>query len=123
MVVVQLFCGVETRLLTLESGQMIRGRIESEGIATLEDENTKLPKEVRTWQIALVDAQDRPSGVRVSILSSAQLDREIPPVFRSGNVCIICRGGEINIKGGKKRMTEYFVLEILGTANSNAAGA
>jgi len=112
------------RLLTLEAGQMIIGRIESEGIATIEDENTKLPKEIRTWQIALCDREQKPTGVRVSILSSAQLDREIPPVHKSGNAAIICRGGEIQIKGGKRRMTEYFVLEVQpGTVIPAGVGA
>lgn len=97
------------QLLTLQSGQMITGLIDTRGTTTLEDENTKQPKEVGTWQISLVGPDRKPTGLRVSILSSSQLDRMLPEHLATGRAVIIARGGDIKIKGGKKNMTEYFV--------------
>lgn len=98
------------QLLTLTAGQMITGLVDTTGTTELEDENTRLPKTIATWQISLVDPVTlAPNGLRVSILSSAQLDRMLPPHLGTGRPVIIARGGEIAIKGGKRRMSEYFV--------------
>jgi hypothetical protein len=91
------------QLLSLKPGQQITGILEGHGpAAEFIDNNTGEVKEVATWIIA------DPSGtVRVSILSSAQLDKKCNG-FIGGEVTI-ARGNDVNI-GGSRRMTEYFVF-------------
>jgi hypothetical protein len=94
------------QLFSLEEGQMIEGILEGNGPVA---EFTKVNKdtgevttnEVKTWIIA-----DKTKSLRVSILSSAQLDRKLLGFI--GCPVKIARGKDKNIGDGK-RMTEYMV--------------
>jgi hypothetical protein len=101
------------QMLTLEKGQQITGVLYESGTSVIEDKNTKLPKEVRTWKIELRHPQTWAPGPRVSILGSAQLDRQLDSILsRSqgifGQAVVIARGGETKTGKGNN-MTEYFV--------------
>jgi len=90
------------QILSLKEGQMIEGILEGNGpVAEFTNEEGEVTY-VKTWIIA-----DPSGAVRVSILSSAQLDRKLNG-FRAGPVKI-ARGKDVNIAGTKKRMTEYTV--------------
>lgn len=91
------------QILSLKEGQMIEGILEGNGpVAEFTNEDTGEVTQVQTWIIA-----DPTGAVRVSILSSAQLDRKLNG-FRGGPVKI-ARGKDVNVSGTKKRMTEYTV--------------
>lgn len=91
------------QLLSLKAGQEITGILEGHGpVAEFADQDTGVIKEVNTWVIA-----DSTRTVRVSILSSAQLDKKLNG-FIGGEVTI-ARQGDVNIGGGR-RMTEYIVF-------------
>ncbi len=88
--------------LTLEEGQMIDGFLEGEGPpAEVTDQTTKEMKEVRTWVIRSHDG-----NARVSILTSAQLEKKLPP-FIGGPVKII-RGKDLKTSNAR-RVTDYLV--------------
>lgn len=98
------------QIMKIEIGQMITGLIASQGEAEIEDSNTRTPKIVKTWQIELVDPTTRePNGITVSILGSAQLDRQLPKWLGTPRVAVIARGQDTTIKGGARRMAQYFV--------------
>lgn len=97
------------QLLTLEEGSEIVAFVASEGIAEIEDINTKQPKQVANWQLMLLDPNTLSTGPRVSILGSAQLDRQLRTLV--GRIAVIARGGEVKTGKGR-RMTEYFVGEL-----------
>lgn len=84
----------------LKEGQMIMGFLEGNG-PEAEFENDRGPSVVKTWII-----RHPKLGVRLSILSSVQLDKKLDP-FIGGEVYIY-RGKDENI-GGSKRMTNYEV--------------
>lgn len=90
----------------LEEGDMVEGVLEGNGPdAELEqvDRATREVKTniVKTWIIA------HPSGgQRISILSSAQLDRKLPPFI--GSIVKIVRGKDIETRNGQ-RVTDYLV--------------
>lgn len=91
---------------SMEEGQMIEGVLEGNGPeAEFEhlDKHTGVvtTNTVQTWIIASYDGSKR-----LSILSSVQLDRKLPP-FVGGAVKIV-RGKDINIDGGR-RVTDYLV--------------
>jgi len=88
----------------LEEGEMITGLLEGRGPSTTfsqEDPFSKqvVTREVDTWIIAM-------GGVRMSILSSVQLDRKLPPCI--GEVVHIFRGKEQRTNKGF-RVTDYMV--------------
>lgn len=90
----------------LEEGDRITGILEGNGpVAELEkfDKVTKenIVQRVNTWIIASPDGSER-----VSILSSVQLDRKLPP-FVGGEVTII-RGKDLPTGNGQ-RVTDYAV--------------
>ena len=81
----------------------IEGFLEGHGpMAEFTDTDTGEVTYVKTWIIANHD-----KSVRISILSSAQLDRQLNGFI--GSWVKIARGGEVNIAGTRKRMTEYAV--------------
>lgn len=91
------------QILSLKEGQVVEGILEGNGpMAEFTDGETGEVTCVKTWVIA-----DPTGAVRISILSSAQLDRKLNG-FIGGQVKI-ARGKEVNIAGTKKRMTEYMV--------------
>lgn len=88
----------------LEEGEMIQGVLEGRGPSTTfsqEDPFTKqvVTREVDTWIIAN-------GGLRMSILSSVQLDRKLPPCI--GAYVQIFRGKEQRTNKGF-RVTDYMV--------------
>lgn len=94
------------QIMSLEPYQKVEGILEGNGPdAEFEhlDKATGVvtTSVVKTW---IISAQN--GGQRISILSSAQLDRKLPP-FVGGTVTII-RGLDINTGNGQ-RVTEYLV--------------
>ena len=90
------------QIVELKAGFVYHGILEGNGPdAELTDAMTREMKVIQTWIL-----RDKDSGVRISFLSSAQLDRKLPG-FVGGEVKI-ARGSDRNIGGGK-RLTEYFV--------------
>lgn len=91
------------QLMSLKEGQMIEGICEGNGPdAEFHDNDTGEVTYVKTWIIA-----DPTGAVRVSILSSVQLDRKLLGFI--GCPVKIARGKDANIAGTRKRMTEYQV--------------
>lgn len=94
------------QILKLEEGDMVHGVLEGNG-PTAEFQNLNpLTKEVTTSQVQTWIIASIGGGQRVSILSSAQLDRKLAP-FVGGEVKIV-RGKDINTNNGQ-RVTEYLV--------------
>jgi hypothetical protein len=94
------------QLLKLEEGDMVHGILEGNGPVAEFEHVDKATKEVthnfvQTWIIRAING-----GQRVSILSSAQLDRKLAP-FVGGEVKIV-RGRDINTSNGQ-RVTDYLV--------------
>ncbi len=90
------------QVMSLEEGQKVEGILEGNGpMAEIRDRDTGEVKEVATWIIASKDGTQR-----VSILSSAQLDKKLPPFI--GGLVKIVRGKDIKISNGH-RCTEYLV--------------
>ena len=88
------------QLLTLKLGQTLIGVLESNGPdAEFVDEATGVVTHVKTWIVSN-------AGVRVSILSSVQLDKKLPP-FMGGEVSIT-RGQDI--RNGTSLYTDYLVM-------------
>lgn len=95
------------QLLTLEEGQLIHGILEGPGVPaefTEIDPRTKesIVSTVQTWIVRSLT-----SKVRVSILSSAQLDKKLPEWI--GCEVKIARGPEQKSKKGRGSYTEYLV--------------
>jgi hypothetical protein len=91
------------QLFKLAEGQKIEGILEGNGpVAEFTDGDTGEVSYVKTWIIA-----DPTGALRVSILSSAQLDRKLNGFI--GQKVKIARGKDVNIAGTRKRMTEYMV--------------
>ena len=90
------------QLKSLEEGEMVAGYLEGNGPeAEFADKDTGEVKTVKTWIISAPDG-----GQRISILSSAQLDRKLPP-FVGGPVKIV-RGKDLKTGNGH-RVTDYLV--------------
>lgn len=95
------------QIYKLEVGEMVTGVLEGNGPSTEFERINKatgVVEEIATVQTWIIASQD--GRKRISILSSVQLDRKLPP-FVGGLVKII-RGKDINIDGGR-RVTEYMV--------------
>jgi hypothetical protein len=91
------------QILSLQKGQMVEGILEGNGpVAEFTDEDTGEVSHVNTWVI-----RDPSGAMRVSILSSAQLDRKC--IGFIGHFIKIARGEDVPVKGTKRRMTEYLV--------------
>lgn len=91
---------------SLEEGEMVVGFLEGNGPDAEFTDTDKATGEVKhkivkTWIIAAPDG-----GQRISILSSAQLDRKLPPFV--GGVVKIVRGKDVKTGGGF-RVTDYLV--------------
>jgi hypothetical protein len=88
--------------IALEPGQKISGILEGMGPGNdFADEDTGIIRHVDSWVIASPD-----KSLRVSILSSAQLDKKLPP-FQGGMVTI-ARQNDIKLAGGH-RCADYMV--------------
>jgi hypothetical protein len=86
----------------LEPGQKITGILEGMGPGNdFIDEDTGVVRHVDSWIVASPDG-----NMRVSILSSAQLDRKLPPF--EGGLVTIARGADIKLAGGH-RCADYMV--------------
>lgn len=84
------------QVMSLEPGQKIEGILEGIGPGNdFIDETTGVVRHVDSWIIASADG-----SLRVSILSSAQLDRKLPPFI--GGPVGIARNKDIKISGGHK---------------------
>jgi hypothetical protein len=91
------------QIMSLKEGQVIEGILEGNGpLAEFTDADTGEVSYVKTWIIA-----DPTGAVRVSILSSAQLDRKLNGFI--GGPVKIARGKDVNVAGTRRRMTEYMV--------------
>jgi len=91
------------QILSLQKGQMVEGILEGNGpVAEFKDGDTGEVTFVQTWVI-----KDPSGAVRISILSSAQLDRKL--IGFIGHYVKIARGEDVPVAGTKKRMTEYMV--------------
>jgi hypothetical protein len=89
------------QLFTLPKGSTIRALLEGNGPpAEFTDEETGEIREVKTWILS------HASGARVSILSSAQLDRKLPAFV--GSEVAITRGEDV--RKGTTIYTDYLVL-------------
>lgn len=91
---------VAPNIVNIEEGQTLTGLLEGNGIdAEITDRDTGEVKMVKTWILS--------SGpMRVSILSSAQLEKKLPPFV--GGVVKISRGKDKKFHGGN--YTEYLVM-------------
>lgn len=91
----------------LEEGDMIVGVLEGEGPEAEFSQLDPVTKEqvtrtVKTWIIAAPDG-----GIRLSLLSSVQLDKKLPPYI--GGMVKIVRGKDIKTNNGIFRVTNYMV--------------
>lgn len=89
---------------SLKEGEMVEGVLEGKGPSTTFTQfdkvtKTELTREVDTWILAN-------GGVRISILSSVQLDRKLPPFINSH--VKIYRGEQRDTRSGQ-RVTDYLV--------------
>jgi hypothetical protein len=94
------------QLKKLAEGELVTGLLEGMGPVvelTRMDRQTKeeTTSLVNTWILAGPNG-----GARVSILSSVQLDKKLPPFI--GGIVSILRGKEVNTQNGN-RVTEYMV--------------
>lgn len=94
------------QLFKLEQDDMIEGVLEGNGPEAEFERHDKVTgvvevTRVQTWIIATPDG-----GRRLSILSSVQLDRKLPPFV--GGMVSIYRGKDINTANGN-RVTDYLV--------------
>lgn len=85
----------------LDEGQKIFGFLEGNGPEAEFERDDGSTQIVKTWIF-----RHPVKGIRMSILSSVQLDKMLPPFI--GSKVYVRRGKSVNI-GGSKRMTEYYV--------------
>lgn len=86
----------------LEIGQKITGVLEGMGPGNdFVDEDSGVVRHVDSWVIASPDG-----NMRISILSSAQLDKKLPPFV--GGIVTIARQVDIKLAGGH-RCADYLV--------------
>lgn len=86
----------------LEIGQKVSGILEGVGPGNdFVDEDTGVVRHVDSWLIASPDG-----NMRISILSSAQLDKKLPPFI--GGMVTIARQTDIKLAGGH-RCADYLV--------------
>jgi len=89
-------------IMRLEEGQQITGILEGNGPQAEFIDKMGVVTYVNTWIVA-----DRTGSVRVSLLSSVQLDKKLPGFV--GCEVTIARGPQVDVGGGQ-RMTKYFVM-------------
>lgn len=88
--------------MALEPGKKISGILEGMGPGNdFEDEDTGIVRHVDSWVISSPDG-----SMKVSILSSAQLDKKLPPFV--GGFVNIARNVDIKLAGGH-RCADYMV--------------
>jgi hypothetical protein len=105
------------QLLDIPEGTQFTAFVIRSGVARIEDIQTKEVKDVKNWHLQLLGHNFKP-GPKVSILGSAQLDRQLETLI--GKVAKIAKGGLIRTP--KKRfMWEYYVGEV--TTNPARAAA
>jgi hypothetical protein len=90
-------------LYTIAEGTYVEGILEGNGVpAEFADKRTGEVKEVQTWIL-----RHPKVNLRISILSSAQLDRKLPPYI--GGPVKIFRGPAIKLKNNAGEVTDYAV--------------
>lgn len=90
------------QIFKIPEGGFVSGILEGYGpVAELTDPSTREVKEVNTWII-----KSKTGNARISILSSAQLDKKLPGFI--GSVVKIHRGQEVR-QGNGRMLTEYVV--------------
>lgn len=94
------------QLYTMEPGEIVHAYVMAKGTGTVEDKNTKQPKEIPAWILELRDGVTWRRGADISILGAVQLDRQLDPAV--GCAVSIARGADVKHKGGL--MTEYRVI-------------
>jgi hypothetical protein len=94
------------QLVTLEEGKMIQGILEGNGPEAEFEHVDPVTKVVTTTMAMTWIVRDPKGGQRASILSTAQLDRKLPP-FVGGMVKIV-RGKDVKTAKGY-RVTDYLV--------------
>lgn len=88
---------------SLVEGELIEGILEGEGPpAEMPNRETGVPQLVKTWIFASIDG-----GLRISILSTAQLDKKLPPFV--GSKCRVVRGKDMKTGTAGRKVTEYMV--------------
>lgn len=94
------------QMLDLAKGQVLYGILEGNGIPAEFERVDKMTGIVTTNSVDTWIIRSLVGNVRVSILSSAQLDKKLPG-YVGGPVKIV-RGDDVNFTGG--RYTDYLVL-------------
>lgn len=92
------------QLYTMEQGDLIEGWLEGNGPEAEFERTNHGVVETNTVQTWIVASPDRRK--RISILSSAQLDRKLPPFV--GGMIKIVRGKDLPTNSGQ-RVTDYLV--------------
>lgn len=88
------------QLFTIPKGMTLTALLEGEGPgAEFVDEDTGVVRVVKTWILSR-------DGARVSILSSVQLDKKLPPFV--GGMVSITRGEDV--RNGSTLYTDYLVV-------------
>lgn len=93
-------------LFAIPEGQQITCEILRDDVTTIEDVATRQPKTVKIWILRMLHPTLYQPGPTISILGSAQLDRQLPPFL--GCVVVIARGGTAKTNKGRQ-LTEWFV--------------
>jgi hypothetical protein len=93
-------------LFTIPEGQEITCEVVRDDVTTIEDVATRADKQVRIWILRMLHPATYAPGPMISILGSAQLDRQLPAFM--GCVVVIARGGTSKTNKGRQ-LTEYFV--------------
>jgi hypothetical protein len=93
-------------LATIPEGAQLTCEVLRDDITVIEDVATRQPKQVKIWILQTMDPDTYAKGAQISILGSAQLDRQLPPLM--GCVVVIARGGTTKTNKGRQ-LSEYFV--------------
>ncbi len=93
-------------LFEIKEGMRLVCEVCDRGETEIEDVNTRKPKMVTTWILRLLNPNTYEHGPKVSVLGTAQLDRQLPPFM--GCTVIVVRGATIKTKKNRQ-LTEYFV--------------
>lgn len=95
------------RIMELQEGMRITGHLYASGMTKLPNmQNPAVLDDVSTYQIELYNRTTGERGPRISIIGSAQLDRDLPP--RMGKNVTIAVGGKTDTKRGRQ-VREFFV--------------
>lgn len=96
------------RAIALEEGMRIRGVLEGRGGDVDLEQVDRIQGTVTIRQVSTWVVREPKSGVRVSFLTSTQLEDKLPP-FIGGNVDIYVGGLIESSKGGGRRYRDFLV--------------